>query len=122
MDEVDSLAGNRESDGLGYLRQVVSQLLVLMDGLSSRGRVLIIATTNCPDHIDSAIMRPGRIDRKIFMGLPDKRGRGVLWEKLLSRMSVDEGVSLGALSDMTAYSGDFEHLFRKILNTHSGIY
>ena len=69
-----SLAENRDSDGLGYLRQVVSQFLVLMDGVSDRGRVLIIATTNCLDHIDSAILRPGCIDRKIFMCLPDKQG------------------------------------------------
>jgi AAA+ superfamily predicted ATPase len=111
MDEVDSLAGNRESDNLGYLRQVVSQLLVLMDGLSDLGRVLIIATTNCPDHIDSAILRPGRIDRKIFMGLPDKRGRGAIWKKYLIRMSVDEGISLDALANLTdGFSGaEIEH-------------
>jgi transitional endoplasmic reticulum ATPase len=111
IDEVDSLAGTRESENLGCLRQVVSQLLVLMDGLSDRGRVLIIATTNCPNSIDSAIMRPGRIDRKIFMGLPDKRGRGALWEKLLSRMSVDVGISLNTLADMTdTFSGaEIEH-------------
>ncbi len=79
MDEVDSIAGSRNLADQNYARVLVSQLLVLMDGMTDRGKVLVIGTTNCPDHIDPAVLRPGRIDRKIFMGLPDKQGRGVLY-------------------------------------------
>jgi hypothetical protein len=63
MDEIDAIAGSRDSGESSHLRDVVSQLLVLMDGLIERGSILVIATTNLPDNIDSAILRPGRIDR-----------------------------------------------------------
>jgi transitional endoplasmic reticulum ATPase len=112
MDEVDAIAGKRSSDNSPYLRQLVSQLLVLMDGLSARGRSLIIATTNCPDYLDPAILRPGRIDRKIFMGPPNKTGRAALLEKLLSRMPIAENVSADKLAATTeGLSGaEIEHL------------
>ncbi|MBI5787313.1 MAG: 26S protease regulatory subunit, partial [Candidatus Schekmanbacteria bacterium] len=106
MDEVDAIAGSRNQPDTPYLREVVSQLLVLMDGLSDRGRILVIATTNCPDYIDQAILRPGRIDRQIFMGPPDKTGRAALFNKLLSHMPVAENVSADNLAALTAgFSG-----------------
>ncbi len=102
MDEVDAIAGARNQPDASYLREVVSQLLVLMDGLSDRGRILIIATTNLPDYLDPAILRPGRIDRQIFMGPPGKIGRAALFKKLLSRMPTDEGVQVDVLADLTS--------------------
>jgi SpoVK/Ycf46/Vps4 family AAA+-type ATPase len=112
MDEVDAIAGSRSQPDAPYLREIVSQLLVLMDGLSERGRVLLIATTNCPDHIDSAILRPGRIDRQIFMGPPDKTGRVALFKKLLSRMPVAKDISADRVAALTeGLSGaQIEHL------------
>jgi len=100
MDELDAIAGKRNSGNFPYLRQLVSQLLVLMDGLSDRGRILIIATTNSPDYIAPAILRPGRIDRKIFMGQPDKTGRITLLTRLLSRMSTANDIHPKTLADL----------------------
>jgi AAA+ superfamily predicted ATPase len=111
MDEVDAIAASRNGGDLGYLRVVVSQLLVLMDGLADRGRVLIIGATNCPDAIDPAILRPGRIDRKIFMGQPDKHGRALLLGNLLNKMSVCENIQIHELAEITdSFSGaEIEH-------------
>jgi len=112
MDEVDSIAGSRNSEGFRHLRDIVSQLLALMDGLVDRGRVLVIATTNRPESIDPAILRPGRIDRRIFMGPPDKLGRSTLFDKLLSRMPTAEDVQILKLVKVTSdFSGaEIEHV------------
>ncbi len=112
MDEVDAVAGSRSQPNAPYLREIVSQLLVLMDGLSERGRILIIATTNLPNCLDPAILRPGRIDRRVFMGPPDKAGREALLAKLLSRMPVAEDVRPDTLANLTSgFSGaEIEHL------------
>jgi transitional endoplasmic reticulum ATPase len=112
MDEVDAIAGSRNQPDVSYLREIVSQLLVLMDGLSDRGRILIIATTNCPDYLDPAILRPGRIDRKIFMGPPNKTGRITLFNKLLSHMPTAKDVQMEALANLThGFSGaEIEHI------------
>jgi AAA+ superfamily predicted ATPase len=112
MDELDAIAGKRSSDNFPYLRQLVSQLLVLMDGMSDRGRILIIATTNCPNFIDPAILRPGRIDRKIFMGPPNRTGRITLLTKLLSHMPTTDDVHPETLADITSgLSGaEIEHI------------
>ena len=56
-------------------RRVVAQLLTLMDRLQSRGQVIVIAATNRPDAIDQALRRPGRFDREIEIGIPDREGR-----------------------------------------------
>jgi transitional endoplasmic reticulum ATPase len=111
MDEIDAIAGSRDSGNFPHLRDVVSQLLVLMDGLTERGRILIIATTNCSDHIDPAILRPGRIDRQIFMGPPDEQGRTALFTKFLARMPVAENVRTDKLAAITkGFSGaEIEH-------------
>jgi transitional endoplasmic reticulum ATPase len=111
MDEIDAIAGSRDSGNFPHLRDVVSQLLVLMDGLTERGRILIIATTNCSDHIDPAILRPGRIDRQIFMGPPDEQGRTALFTKFLARMPVAENVRTDKLAAITEeFSGaEIEH-------------
>ena len=101
MDELDAIAGSRDAADSRHLRQVVSQLLVLLDGLEDRGRVLVIGTTNRPEDIDAAILRPGRIDRRVYLGPPDHRGRAALFAKLLSRVPVADDVSPDDLAKLT---------------------
>jgi len=77
IDELDAVAPNRDNTyGSGEVeRRVVAQLLTMMDGLNPRGRVVVIAATNRPDAIDSALRRPGRFDREIEINVPNKEGR-----------------------------------------------
>jgi transitional endoplasmic reticulum ATPase len=75
IDEIDSIAPQREDVGGEVERRVVSQLLTMMDGLQSRGKVVVIAATNRPNSIDPALRRPGRFDRELELRAPDKRGR-----------------------------------------------
>ncbi len=77
IDELDAVAPSRDSNiGSGEVeRRVVSQLLTMMDGLQSRGKVVVMAATNRPDTIDSALRRPGRFDREIEINVPNKEGR-----------------------------------------------
>ncbi|AEH23728.1 CDC48 family AAA ATPase [Pyrococcus yayanosii] len=75
IDEIDAIAPKREEVIGEVEKRVVSQLLTLMDGLKSRGKVIVIAATNRPDAIDPALRRPGRFDREIEVGVPDKQGR-----------------------------------------------
>ncbi|WP_258083938.1 CDC48 family AAA ATPase [Thermococcus thermotolerans] len=75
IDEIDAIAPKREETHGEVEKRVVSQLLTLMDGLKSRGKVIVIAATNRPDAIDPALRRPGRFDRELEVGVPDKTGR-----------------------------------------------
>jgi transitional endoplasmic reticulum ATPase len=75
IDEIDSIAPKREEVMGEVERRVVSQLLSVMDGLESRGKVVVIAASNRPNAIDPALRRPGRFDREIEIKVPDKRGR-----------------------------------------------
>ncbi len=75
IDEIDSIAPQREDVGGEVERRVVSQLLTMMDGLQSRGKVVVIAATNRPNAIDPALRRPGRFDREVELRVPDKNGR-----------------------------------------------
>jgi transitional endoplasmic reticulum ATPase len=75
IDEIDSLAPKREEVGGEVERRVVSQLLTMMDGLQSRGKVVVIGATNRPNAIDPALRRPGRFDREVEISVPDKAGR-----------------------------------------------
>ncbi|TDA33667.1 AAA family ATPase, partial [Candidatus Nezhaarchaeota archaeon WYZ-LMO8] len=75
IDEIDAIAPKREEVTGEVEKRIVSQLLTLMDGLESRGRVVVIAATNRPNAIDPALRRPGRFDREIEIGVPDKQGR-----------------------------------------------
>jgi len=75
IDEIDSIAPKRGEVQGEVERRVVAQLLSLMDGLKERGRVVVIGTTNRPDDIDPALRRPGRFDREITIGAPDREGR-----------------------------------------------
>ncbi|MEM4644759.1 MAG: AAA family ATPase, partial [Archaeoglobaceae archaeon] len=82
-------------------RRVVAQLLALMDGLESRGQVIVIAATNRPDAIDPALRRPGRFDREIEIGVPDRDGRKEILEIHTRKMPLAEDVNLDELADLT---------------------
>jgi transitional endoplasmic reticulum ATPase len=75
FDEIDAIAPNRETVLGDVEKRVVAQLLALMDGLNSRGQVVVIAATNLPNNLDPALRRPGRFDREISINPPDKSGR-----------------------------------------------
>jgi transitional endoplasmic reticulum ATPase len=75
IDELDAIAPKREEVIGEVEKRIVSQLLTLMDGLKARGQVVVIAASNRPNAIDPALRRPGRFDREIEIGAPDKRGR-----------------------------------------------
>ena len=75
FDEIDAIASKREETKGEVERRVVAQLLALMDGLKSRGRVVVIAATNVPNILDPALRRPGRFDRELEIGVPNKGGR-----------------------------------------------
>lgn len=75
IDEIDSIAPKREETQGELERRVVAQLLTLMDGLKGRGQVIVIAATNRLEAVDPALRRPGRFDREIEIGVPDKKGR-----------------------------------------------
>jgi transitional endoplasmic reticulum ATPase len=75
FDEIDAIAPKREDVSGEVERRVVSQILTLMDGLKSRGKVIVIAATNRHNAIDPALRRPGRFDREIEIGVPDQKGR-----------------------------------------------
>ncbi|SJZ58469.1 transitional endoplasmic reticulum ATPase [Enhydrobacter aerosaccus] len=103
LDEIDAIAPKRT--GLGseqqVERRVVSQLLTLMDGLQSRGQVIVIGATNLPDAIDPALRRPGRFDREITIGVPDKPGRLQILQVHTRGMPLAEDVSLDRLAQVT---------------------
>jgi transitional endoplasmic reticulum ATPase len=75
IDEIDAIASKREESKGEVERRVVAQLLAIMDGLKSRGKVVVIAATNIPNSLDPALRRPGRFDREIEIGVPGKEGR-----------------------------------------------
>lgn len=115
FDEIDSIAPSRETVEFHHQKELVSQLLVLLDGLEERGQVIVIATTNRIDDIDPAIKRPGRFDRMVYVGFPDVEGRKDIFKKYLSKMNISENVSLEILSTLTQeISGaQIEHLCRE---------
>ena len=75
IDEIDAIAPKRENMHNEAEKRIVAQLLTLMDGLNSRGKVVVIGATNIPDSLDSALRRPGRFDREIEINVPDKNSR-----------------------------------------------
>ncbi len=101
IDEVDSIAPKREEVTGEVEKRVVSQLLTLMDGMKSRGKVVVIAATNRPDSIDPALRRPGRFDREIEIGIPDETGRGEILAIHTRGMPLDEKVNLQQVSKVT---------------------
>ena len=97
IDEIDSIAPKREEVSGDVEKRVVSQLLTLMDGLASRGKVVVIGATNRPDALDPALRRPGRFDREIEIGIPDKTGRSDILQIHTRGMPLTEDVDLESL-------------------------
>ncbi|MHA1288008.1 MAG: CDC48 family AAA ATPase [Candidatus Thorarchaeota archaeon] len=101
IDEIDSIAPKREETHGDVERRVVSQLLSLMDGLQSRGKLVVIGATNLPNMIDPALRRPGRFDREIEIGIPDSKGRHEILQIHTRGMPLTDDVSLEGLSERT---------------------
>ncbi len=103
IDEIDAIAPKRNALGSEQQveRRVVSQLLTLMDGLVRRGQVVVIGATNLPDSIDPALRRPGRFDREIAIGAPDRIGRQEILEVHTRGMPLAEDVNLEQLATVT---------------------
>ncbi|MFA6049375.1 MAG: CDC48 family AAA ATPase [Candidatus Micrarchaeia archaeon] len=101
IDEMDSIAPKREEVVGEVEKRIVAQLLALMDGLKSRGQVIIIGATNRPNSIDPALRRPGRFDREIEIGAPDKKGRKEMLQIHTRGMPLGEKVSLDELASVT---------------------
>ncbi len=106
IDEIDSIAPKRDEVNGEEERRIVAQLLSLMDGLNSRGKVVVIGATNRPNSIDEALRRPGRFDREIEIGIPDRDGRLEILQIHTRGMPLDEDVDLKWLADKThGYAG-----------------
>jgi transitional endoplasmic reticulum ATPase len=101
IDEVDSIAPKRDEVTGETERRVVAQLLATMDGLEGRGKVIVIAATNRPNALDPALRRPGRFDREIEIGIPDKEGRLEILQIHTRGMPLAEDVDLPMLAGMT---------------------
>ncbi len=101
IDEIDSIAPKRDEVSGEVERRVVAQLLALMDGLESRGKVVVIGATNRPNALDPALRRPGRFDREIEIGIPGKNARKEILEIHTRGVPLAEDVDLEKLADMT---------------------
>ena len=105
IDEIDAV-GRRRGAGLGgghdEREQTLNQLLVEMDGFGSNEGVIVLAATNRQDILDPALLRPGRFDRQIYVGLPDIRGREAILKVHAKRKPLAEDVSLAQIAQATA--------------------
>lgn len=101
IDEIDAMAPKREEVTGEVEKRAVSQLLTLMDGLNKRGKVIVIAATNRPDSLDPALRRPGRFDREIEVGVPDKQGRKEILQIHTRKMPLDKSVDIDYLAEVT---------------------
>ncbi|TXT66869.1 MAG: Cell division cycle protein 48 [Promethearchaeota archaeon] len=90
IDEIDAIAPKRETVTGEVERRVVAQLLALMDGLHSRGRVIVIGATNRPNSLDPALRRPGRFDREIEIKVPNEKGRKEIFQIHTRNMPLDD--------------------------------
>jgi len=106
IDEIDAIAPKREEVSGEVEKRIVSQLLTLMDGLESRGQLVVIAATNRANAIDPALRRPGRFDREIEIGIPDKKGRLEILQIHTRNMPLDDDVNLERIAEITyGYTG-----------------
>ena len=117
IDEIDAIAPKREEMGgeKQVERRVVAQLLALMDGLESRGELIVIGATNIPNVLDPALRRPGRFDREIEIGIPDQKSRLDVLHIHTRGMPLDADVDLEKLANITHgfVGADMEALCRE---------
>ena len=106
IDEIDAIAPKREEVVGEVEKRVVAQLLTLMDGLTERGRVVVIGATNRPDALDPALRRPGRFDREIEIPPPDRKARREILTVHTRNVPLDDDVNLDKIAEMThGYTG-----------------
>ncbi|EDQ92429.1 uncharacterized protein MONBRDRAFT_19129 [Monosiga brevicollis MX1] len=105
FDEVDALVGRRDGEGSSVAARVLSTLLNEMDGIESAGNVMVLAATNRPDQLDAAFVRPGRIDRAIYIPPPDGPGRRAIITAVCRTMPVDWAAT--DLADLEARTADW---------------
>ncbi|CAJ1329555.1 unnamed protein product [Effrenium voratum] len=105
FDEVDALGASRESEGGGVASRVLAQLLVEMDGVGGTRHVVVLAATNRPQALDSALTRPGRLDRLVHVPLPDEAARLAILQRQLGRMSADRSLAPQLAQSTAGYSG-----------------
>jgi transitional endoplasmic reticulum ATPase len=115
IDEIDSIAPKREEVTGEVERRVVSQILSVMDGLEARGKVIVIAATNRPNALDTALRRPGRFDREIEIRVPDKRGRLEILQIHTHNMPLDKDVNQDRVVAVTHgfVGADLEYLCKE---------
>lgn len=101
IDEIDSLAPRRDQVYGEVEKRVVGQLLTLMDGLRGRGRVVVVGATNLPNSLDPALRRPGRFDREIAIGVPDRPGREEILNIYTRSMPLGLEVEVARLASLT---------------------
>jgi transitional endoplasmic reticulum ATPase len=106
IDEIDAIAPKREEVTGEVEKRMVSQLLTTMDGLKARGEVIVIGATNRPDSIDQALRRPGRFDREIEIGVPDKNDRREILNIHVRNMPLGKDVDIPEIAGVThGYTG-----------------
>ncbi len=115
LDEIDAIAPRRERVVGDVEKRVVAQLLALMDGLSQRQHVVVLAATNLPNALDPALRRPGRFDREISIPIPDQHGRREILEIHSRGMPLAEDVELERVAAITHgfVGADLEALCRE---------
>lgn len=101
FDEIDAIASKREESKGEVERRVVAQLLALMDGLKSRGKIVVIAATNIPNSLDPALRRPGRFDRELIIGVPQTEGRLTILKIHTRNMPLAQDVDLKKIAEIT---------------------
>ncbi len=101
IDEIDAIAPKRSEVTGEVEKRVVAQLLSLMDGLEARGNVIVIGATNMPEILDPALRRPGRFDREVTIGIPDKKGRLEILQIHTRHMPLAKDVDLKRLAEIT---------------------
>ncbi len=117
LDEIDSLTPKRGmgmSDS-GVSERVISQLLTEMDGINTLADIVVIAATNRPDMVDSAVIRPGRFDRLIYVPEPDEKSRIQIFKIYTKNMPLDQDIDVNQLATITKYysGADIESLCRE---------
>src|SRR5579875_172204 len=115
IDELDALAPRRSEMGGEVERRIVGQLLALMDGMASRGQVMVIGATNQPNALDPALRRPGRFDREISLRVPDVRGRMEILHIHSKNAALANDVDFARLAQLTPgfVGADLEALCRE---------
>ncbi|MDE1855006.1 MAG: AAA family ATPase [Candidatus Micrarchaeota archaeon] len=101
FDEIDNIAGKRESQESQSGLELITTLLSEMDGFKAISDVVIVGATNAPQLLDPAVLRPGRFDKIIFMGLPDQPGREKIFHYYLSNLPVSKDIDYGKLASLT---------------------